>query len=156
MKTIIKVTIILFLIIITYNCVPCLRQSLFIWNNSQHQISYHYSTIGVSNEKVYYPDTLLPKKRPEIRNIRVGKVDSFYPIYSWEKEFRLLPKDTLSIYIFSRDTLDYYRWSEIRENHKYLIRYDLSLDDLNMLDYDIRYPPSAKMRNMKMYPPYKK
>ena len=35
-------------------------------------------------------------------------------------------------------------------------RYDLSLNDLKKLNWTITYPPVESMKDMHMYPPYKK
>ena len=43
-------------------------------------------------------------------------------------------------YVFSVDTLEKYSWEEIREGYKILKRYDLSMDDLDSLDWTITYP----------------
>jgi hypothetical protein len=57
------------------------------------------------------------------------------------------------------DTLNKYPWETIRQEYNILVRYDLSLQDMNMLrnrngDTEIQYPPDSRMRDMKMYPPY--
>ena len=44
---------------------------------------------------------------------------------NWEEEIEFLPKDTLSIFIFSTDTLNKYSWEEVRRDYKILRRYDL-------------------------------
>ena len=74
---------------------------------------------------------------------------------TWEKYFNLLPRDTLSIYIFHTDTLNKYPWNIVKEKYMVLKRYDLSLSDLKQLDFKVSYPPSSAMSKMKMYPPYK-
>ena len=65
-----------------------------------------------------------------------------------------LPADTLSVYLFHIDTLKNNTWSDVRDGYKLLKRYDLSLEDLEYLDYKLSYPPDAKMSGVKMYPPY--
>jgi len=42
----------------------------------------------------------------------------------------------------------------IREEYKVLKRYDLSIEDIQLLNYEIPYPPTEVMRGMRMYPPY--
>lgn len=73
-----------------------------------------------------------------------------------EEWFLILPKDTMSVYFFNYDTLQHYSWETIRREYKILQRYDLSIEDLHLLDDNIVYPPSEAMKNMKMYPPYKR
>lgn len=47
---------------------------------------------------------------------------------------------------------------ESKETHIHDIiiqRYDLSLQDLQQINWTLTYPPNENMKNMKMYPPYK-
>ncbi len=63
-----------------------------------------------------------------------------------------LPNDTLSIFIFHSDTVSSYPWQTIRTEYKILKRYDLSIADLERLNYKVSYPPDNRMENVKMYP----
>jgi len=36
----------------------------------------------------------------------------------------------------------------------FLQRYDLTIRDLDILDWTLSYPPDERMKNIKMYPPY--
>jgi hypothetical protein len=70
-----------------------------------------------------------------------------------------ISSDTLSVYYFHSDTLAKYSWEEIRRDYKVLRRYDLSVEDVKKLynKYsvpEIPYPPDARMKDMKMWPPY--
>ena len=60
----------------------------------------------------------------------------------------------MSIYLFDAETVDNTPWETIREEYKVLKRYDLSLEDIQFLDYEISYPPTEQMKDMRMYPPY--
>jgi len=62
--------------------------------------------------------------------------------------------DTLSFAIFDADTIAAYPWDVINSEYKILRRYDLSIHDLQKLNYTLYYPPTEAMRNMKMYPEY--
>ncbi|QEC53039.1 hypothetical protein EDD80_1041 [Anseongella ginsenosidimutans] len=73
---------------------------------------------------------------------------------SWKSTFEVsVPHDTVSLFIFHADTLTKFPWQTIREDYKILRRYDLSLEDLITLEFKVPYPPSPKMKNMKMFPP---
>ena len=48
-------------------------------------------------------------------------------------------KDSLMFFVFSVDTLDKYSWDEIREGYMVLKRYDLSITDLDSLNWTITY-----------------
>ena len=62
----------------------------------------------------------------------------------------------LMVFVFDADTIDYYGWSYIRDNHINITkqRYDLSLDDLIKLDFILQFPPTEEMRDIKMWPLY--
>lgn len=62
--------------------------------------------------------------------------------------------DTVSCFII--DDKIYNESGLLKVQLYYLVkqRYDLSKDDMKYLDYKLTYPPSPKMRGMKMYPPY--
>ena len=74
----------------------------------------------------------------------------------WELAFECrdqLPNDTLTIFVFDAEKL------EARNAHvKYslLARYDLSLRDLQRANWVLFYPPLENMKDIKMWPPYKK
>jgi hypothetical protein len=108
---------------------------------------YPDTTLSFDNKNIGY--TTNPN---EIAHRSVGSI-------SREQWISSFPKDTVSIYIFNKDTLDVYSWQVIQQNYKILQRYDLSLEDINNLKDKygipvIAYPPNEKMKNMKMYPPY--
>jgi hypothetical protein len=62
--------------------------------------------------------------------------------------------DTLHIFIFEDNVLATYTWQEVVDNYMVLQRYDLNLTDLQQLNWQISYPPSEAMKDIKMYPPY--
>jgi len=116
-----------------------------------------------------YPDTLLPEK---YENVTMSRIDNNMtsPIYCFvtnlvsspEKFFQKLPKDTLSIFIFNEfeyDTIPKILmdsiWNEMNYGKLFLLRYDLSLKDLEKLDFLLTYPPDNIMKNVRQYPPYK-
>ena len=124
----------------------------------------HHKTIrfvNKSNIPIYiygsysYPDTL---------NNRLG---SSYHLYRaeantentsalrrrdfWEVTFRNIPSDTLMVYVFDAELVD----SHSTHGHNTIIRrYDLSLQDLQLLDWTLYYPPTVAMKDIKMWPPY--
>ena len=62
--------------------------------------------------------------------------------------------DTLSYYIIDEKVYREYGLFKVQLYYLVKQRYDLSEDDMKYLDYKLTYPPSPKMRGMKMYPPY--
>jgi len=59
---------------------------------------------------------------------------------SKEKWGDILPSDTISMYILSKDTIDKYSWDLIRSGNRILKRYDLSIKDLEKQNWTITYP----------------
>jgi hypothetical protein len=104
-----------------------------------------------------YPDTTIFFDKPS-GIIKKGSYNVVYTALPMEDYINDMPQDTLSIYYFHVDTVQKYTWEQIKYNYKILQRYDLSLDDIYALKENnipvIPYPPSEKMKNMKMYPPY--
>lgn len=134
---------------------------LQIKNNSNVDICcYFYLVWEGGNNGVVYPDTLLCFDKKELICINtLEKYNTSRPVGPITEWISSLPQDTLSIFIFSKDTLDKYSWPEVQSGYKILQRYDLSLEDFKKLSDKngipvITYPPSEAMKDMKMYPPY--
>jgi hypothetical protein len=128
---------------------------LYIQNNSDAHICFYIALGG--NGGIMYPDTALFFNKEILIDI---KPKTTYPNgrSSPIEELFYFINDTLSIYFFNKDTLDTYSWEIIQYDYKILHRYDLSLEDIYTLTEKkgpvIPYPPSEKMKDMKMYPPY--
>ena len=103
-----------------------------------------------SNERPY-PDTTISRYR---RGELFKRGEARLYEYGHSKEDPWV--DTLSLFIFDADTFNNYSWEEIQSGYKVLQRYDLSPEDLRVLSKKITYPPDERMKNMKMYPPYRK
>jgi hypothetical protein len=108
-------------------------------NKAEHSIGYYFADGGKYG--TFYPDSL-PETNKYItydisKVLRPGYEHSYS---SWEKYFRTLPYDTLSLFIFHTDTLNKYSWETIRDDYLILKRYDLSLEDLQASDFTITYP----------------
>lgn len=141
-------------------------RELDFYNNSDYEISMYsiiVSPISHSDTPIY-PDTALPSNYMSAKTLSIkshgyanynhlyGKEDIsiFYNYYN---------TDTISFFIFSTDTLVHYAWDSIRNSYKILQRYDISVDDFLSLFsskpyLDLTFPPSPKMCNIKMWPPY--
>lgn len=75
-------------------------------------------------------------------------LDNIYYIYN--KGYN----DTISFFIIDEDVWHEYGPLKIVVYNKVLQRYDLSKKDMMYLEDRLTYPPSPKMRGMKMFPPY--
>jgi hypothetical protein len=71
---------------------------------------------------------------------------------SYESKF--ISMDTLIVFVFNADTLSDYGWDNVKDCYKVAQRYDLSLSDIQNLNWKLAFPPTEEMRNIKMWPPY--
>ena len=155
-KIYLQLSFFFFVFVIVQCKLPDTLYDLKIENNSNLYLHYYLATDFLCSTTVY-PDTLLPVINNCINYI-VKPHEKYVMEVSYvkyDKYIKQLPYDTLSIFIFSKDTLDKYGWPEVQSKYKILRRYDLSSEDIKVLKDIIPYPPSEKMKDMKMYPLYK-
>lgn len=136
-----------FLTVALSNCFSDKHKNIELVNNSE------YSICAVSG--FGYPDTLsvhvYGAENHEIKpHESSAQYDDLRDYDGWEYVFNRI--DTLMIFV-----LDY---KGINANDGRVTsdmiwqRYDLSLDDLEYLEWKLTYPPTPAMRYIKMYPPY--
>jgi hypothetical protein len=146
------------LISMASKCVMDFAINFTLKNKSNYTIYWYDSSKDISGG--VYPDTAINFDREEIKYIT--KPNEVFCLYIQEYDYKRwisrFPKDTVSIYIFNKDTLDAYKWEIIQSDYKILQRYDLSLEDIYALKENnipvITYPPDERMKHMKMYPSY--
>jgi hypothetical protein len=63
-------------------------------------------------------------------------------------------RDTLFLFIFDADVIENTPWEIVARDYLVLRRYDLTLEDLQRLNWQVTYPPTAAMRDVKMFPPF--
>jgi hypothetical protein len=78
-------------------------------------------------------------------------------ISEWETIFKCFTLDTLMVYVFDANKVD----SLLKENPPHtssltalVRRYDLSLSDIQKMNWVLYYPPTENMKDIKMYPAY--
>ena len=121
-----------------FKCImPDRKYAIDLQNNSNHPIYFYVAALGMEHA---YPDTALQSSKPGMQSIQPGKSAAWYISLPFDRFFKELPKDTLSIYVFHPDTLNAYDWLIIRDQYKILKRYDLSLQDLQDHNFIITYP----------------
>jgi hypothetical protein len=103
--------------------------SIKIQNNTAEVIQFYASYT--------YPDTTIVNEKPRLK---IAYPSSYSYWDSKEKWEDILPSDTISMYILSKDTVDKYSWDLIRSGNKILKRYDLSIKDLEKQNWTITYP----------------
>ena len=80
---------------------------------------------------------------------------AFFNVFSGRSDcYENTLKDTLYVFIFEEDVLANHSWADVVDKNLVLQRYNLSLQDLQQLNWQISYPPSELMKDMKMYPPF--
>jgi len=62
--------------------------------------------------------------------------------------------DTVFVYVFNAATVERNPWSVIARDYLVLQRYDLTLEDLQRLNWRITYPPDERMKDVEMFPPF--
>lgn len=113
------------------------KYALDIQNGSNHPVAFYVAALGMEH---MYPDTALQGSKPAMRTIQPDQSASWDISLSFDKFFKELPTDTLSIYLFHPDTLAKYDWDVVRNEYKVLKRYDLSLGDLENTGFKVTYP----------------
>jgi len=116
-------------------------------NDSEYNITVYIGVVPYSMGGSLYPDTLLPKVKCGI-NYDAKQEKG----YSYNFEYQ--NNDTLCFFIWNTDMVSKYEWDDFRDSYNILCRYDLSKQDIETLQFRISYPPTERMKNVKMYPPY--
>ena len=58
----------------------------------------------------------------------------------WEKYIEQASDKKLKIFLIEKDSIDKYGWEKIFEKNIYNKQYNLTIDDLNNMDWQIEYP----------------
>jgi hypothetical protein len=152
-------------IIFCSGCNACvdITRGIDVYNNSEKTI---FASVGTG-----YPDTTLIANNIAVHLIIYsdGKKDTGNYI-QWVQplqrglipapshtNWEILVKEygTLMIFIFDGEVIGKMSWWELVErDYLVLQRYDLSLQDLEKLNWKVYYPPTKAMQDMKMFPPY--
>ena len=154
MKTFIPV----FLIALLFSANGCMEPGdvdIYLTNHSNIKLAVFVAD-GL-NSGFSYPDTTLPASLNAFC-IRQNIVDTCViwgsTCGTYERLLSTTQKGILSVYIFNQDTINKYGWTGTFLNDQYIVRYDLSADYFCPPLADISFPPSEKMINVRMWPPY--
>lgn len=143
---------------------------VFMANTCNKEDENHHKTIEVVNNSekaiyayfdVAYPDTLALSGVPSSSEPSIYKVEphkrnktALWQNTFWEVIFRdgrRILSDTLMVFIMDAELLES---NTTHVNNTIIQRYDLSLQDLQRINWTLTYPPSPNMSAIKMYPPY--
>ena len=129
-----KMKLLFFLgVILLKSCeAPDVQHYFVITNNANHIISYY---VGES-----YPDTVIVQSQPQLKEVKPNSSFKESDWGTWEERFSKIAGKKISVFIFHPDTLNKHTWEEVRDGYMILKRYDLSLEDLKLLDFTITYP----------------
>lgn len=96
---------------------------------------------------LYEPNNMIKPQQTNTESIPIIPV-------SWEAAFsdNRITLDTLMIYILDDQAL---KKEDVDIRQSFLQRYDLSLQDLQRLNWVLSYPPAENMKDIKMWPTYK-
>ncbi len=134
--------IVFFLLIFTLLCAGTCKKNPFFKSVLQLSIDNKSSKVLAAYYSLEYPDTtIVANYEKHLFGIPPNKkVGDDYSDKKWSDVFARTPKDTLSVFIFSGDTVAAYSWDEIRSGYKVLKRLDLSQSDLEAMNYTVTYP----------------
>lgn len=108
---------------------------LLIKNNAEYPIY-----VG---DQINYPDTSIDNYNPSsVKDIYkiLSNSEKRISSRSWEQEVGMSISDTLMIFIYDAYTLETIPWDTVRKNYLILKRYDLSLEDLQGMNWTITFP----------------
>ena len=131
--------------------------TIYLTNNSDSTIA-RFVADGF-NSGFAYPDILLPEKLRPFCLTEGIKKDTTISIYcamsgTYDRMLQSSQSGVFSIYIFDQGVVNEQGWDIILSENNYLIRYDVTADNLNNLKGNLSYPPTAEMSSIHMYPPY--
>ena len=152
----------IFILLTSCVCISCRP----VEDENNHNNITFYNGTGTAlyiAQDTKYPDTTITDlgvlNQPEIYKVEAYSFNyealSLHPHDTYEMTFKgykgnkIIPSDTLMVFVFDAEKL------EKRDSHvKYslLVRYDLSLKDLQKNNWTLTYPPTESMKTIKMWP----
>jgi hypothetical protein len=139
-----KITTYFSIISILLICAGCPDQddkpdsTLTIRNNSNEDI-INYIEYRVLGDTLLPATSLFPSPNSISPELITSNSERNYRD-SWLRAFEDNPDKILMLYLFSRDTIEQVAWERIREDNVILRRYDLTLADLEAMDWTVEYP----------------
>ena len=144
----------LLLLIILFSLTACPEdkfdyEEFTFYNYSEHNVAIYLGVAPRERGGSLFPDTGIMEIRTVSNTIKSGK----HIGYGYNKNKQ---NDTLCLFVFDIDTINKYSWEDVKNNYLILKRYDLTFSDkgLDIINYNVTYPPSHLMKDVIMYPPY--
>lgn len=111
--------------------------TIVIENNSSIDILVYYDFNR-------YPDTSITEQNPFLNDTQyeLALVSSNETKIEENEFVKILNSSdrSMMLFIFSRDTIDQVPWPRIRDEYLILRRYDLTLEDLEAMNWTVEYP----------------
>ncbi len=111
---------------------------LTIINNSDSEIVYYFQLKTINDTSlatISFP--LIPENT---ESVIIQPQDNVVLREGFKRILKADSSKVLMIYLFSRDTIKQVSWERIRDEYLVLRRYDLTLEDLEALNWTIEYP----------------
>jgi hypothetical protein len=121
--------------------------SLDINNNSLSTLSIYFSNS--------YPDTGLYKNLADLgcSLIKPNSTCECINRISWKDHINELCKGgKLTIFVFSKDTINKYTWDSVEAKYKVLKRYAISIEDFQKRGWKIEYPYDSTRGKLNVWP----
>ncbi len=121
---------------------------VFFFTSCEHFARQTY-TIRIRNESsqiisVYgeyiLPDTSLPEQKPSLRDILPHESGLIYGHEVNDDDFERMENEQITVFIFSKDTIDQYDWATIKKDYKILKRSEFNNDELTSMGGALIYP----------------
>ena len=140
------------------NCHPAIRFSNDTKNSLRVRKEFHKSTIPSPFTDPWDISNISYTVRGEMYKVNGSEQGNRRAISSsvcFENFFnREGYSGTVYVYVFDAETIENTPWEVVARDYLVLKRYDLTLEDLQRLDWKITYPPTEAMKDVKQYPPY--
>ena len=165
MKNVIKI-LLLFILCSAHTCRPIPEENenchltIYFSNNSEKNLR----VTEVFVHQIFFPDPFDTKTLSSTAELQKYKINSseqnnrdamYSNLRCYEDIFK---RDTYSdevyVYIFDAELIENTPWEVVTRDYLVLKRYDLTLSDLQRLDWRVTYPPTEAMKDIKQYPPY--
>jgi hypothetical protein len=158
----VKYIFILCSILLLQGCPIKPRYEVFLLeNNSNNPLTVRavFPVEGELSPMALYPDTSIALGGiPITFTIKPNSTEPPYympmQMKKTRSEYVFAKIDTLCVFIIHRDTSSKYNIYDLNRTYNILQRYDVSLENMEKLEWQLVYPPDERMKDIKMYPPY--
>jgi hypothetical protein len=128
--------------------------SILFDNRSSREIRFLFERGEAYNNTLYPDTTLSPSEHGLVVNKYKSDMWTIFGPSDIKGAYNYADADTICFFVIDNDTITKYGWEDVRTNYRILVRYDISLNDMERLRSTVVYPPDSTMKDIKMWPPY--